>query len=119
MVEGQLTEVRGECFPGECDWQDRNGIRHYFFGDKLVVKAARAEEFVGRTMDALGIGMSRDQAEVVDKVELFLGDVELECRRSETLANECHASLDPGWIWISFDGNGRLIEAHFDGYHFT
>ena len=118
-VRGRLTEILADCFPGECDWRDRRGVRHYFFGDQMVVKSVRADEFVGQPIEALGIGYSRDRQEVIAKVTEFLGGVTLDCRRSSSPDRGCLAYLQPGWVWISFDNNDHLKIVQFDGYHFT
>lgn len=118
-VRGQLTEISADCFPGECNWRDRRGVRHYFFGDQMVVKSVRADEFVGQPIEALGIGYARDRQEVIVKATDFLDGVALDCRRSNSRDRGCRAYLEPGWVWISFDNNDRVKVVQFDGYHFT
>lgn len=122
-VRGKLTEIPADCFPGECDWRDKRGVRHYFFGDQMVVKSVRADEFVGQPIEALGIGGARRQADVLTNVRRFLPGIVFDCSPQHISGNvgpvECGATLNPGWVQIGFDRDGNLLQVRFDGYHFT
>lgn len=129
-VSQRLTEIRvnGCEDVDECDWRDADGVRHYFWGFsptdfRVVVKSVHADEFVGRPISALGIGMARQQEDVLTNVRRFLGNVPLTCNRNRVSGNvspvRCDATLGPGWIQIGFDERGELLMIHFDGYHFT
>ncbi len=112
----------------ECEWRDANGVRHYPWGDdatdlRIVIKFVNADEFLGRPIGALGIGMARQQAEVVANVRRFLPNVEVNCDPQHVSGNvgpvECGASLNPGWFQIGFDRDGNLLRIRFDAYQFT
>ena len=71
---------------------------------------------------ALDIGTARDQSEVMARVRRFLPDVAFDCDPSLVSGNvgpvECGATLNPGWVEIGFDHDGRLLRVRFDGYQF-
>ena len=120
-VRSRLTEIRVDgCEEwGECQWRDAEGVRHYFWTDEpfahfVVVKSVHADEFAGRSIPALGIGMARRRAEVLENARRFLPDADFECSD-----DGCQAYLEPGWVTISFDASGVLTEVKLDGYHFT
>ena len=103
----------------ECDWQDRQGVRHYFWGERpdrlvLVVKSVKASEFEKRSIPALGIGAERQRFPVLRAIRAFAPDLSLECDKSR-----CQTSLKPGWVTVTFDNAGLLTEVRLDGYHFT
>lgn len=112
----------------ECEWLDANGVRHFPWGDdeadlRIVIKVINADEFVGRPIAALGIGMARREADVLANVRRFLPNVELDCDPRLLSGNvgpvECGASLNPGWFQIGFDRDGNLLRIRFDAYQFT
>lgn len=129
-ARGHLTEIveAGCDQSNECEWRDRSGVGHFAWGDDeapltIVIKTIEAEAFAGRSIEALGIGTARKQADVIANVRRFLGEVEVDCDPAHVSGNvgpvECSATLDPGWIQIGFNRDGNLLRIRFDGYHFT
>lgn len=135
-IDSHVSEARGaltptdsaKCDPSNgCEWRDRNGVRHFAWGDsdedlRIVIKTIEADAFDGRPIAALGIGTARQQADVVANVRRFLPGVEIDCDPALVSGNvgpvECGATLNPGWIQIGFDRDGRLLRVRFDGYQF-
>ena len=131
-VETPLSEVRDELTQiivdncarwGECNWRDKNGVDHYFFGreigaEVLTVKNIDARFFENREIPALGIGMARKRSEVLERVREFLGDAELVCTQGDKTGT-CQATLSPGWVRVDFNYEGQLVRVRLDGYHFT
>lgn len=124
-----LTRLGAEgCDPSEgCEWRDRNGVRHFMWGDseadlRVVIKTVEAADFAGRDIAALGIGTARQQADVIAAVGRFLPGVAIDCDPARVSGNvgpvECGATLNPGWIQIGFDNDGTLLRVRFDGYQF-
>lgn len=130
-----LTRVEDEgCVKfGECTYRDTNLVGHYF-GDccnvgALVVKSIDVADVGDRPIAALGIGEARSMSEVVERVQRFLPEVELDCEdyREPTPVGEaasdvaygCNAMLGEGWIQVFFDNSQRLTIVRIDAYHFT
>lgn len=117
------------CIPDEgCERRDAAGVRHFLYGDgaddlRVMIKTVEASEFEGRPIGALDIGTARDQSEVMARVRRFLPDVAFDCDPSLVSGNvgpvECGATLNPGWVEIGFDHDGRLLRVRFDGYQFV
>ncbi|HEX4848241.1 MAG TPA: hypothetical protein VFV30_08855 [Novosphingobium sp.] len=127
-VKGRLTKVPGSCeADGNCEWRDKAGVRHYFWGDvkpsPLVIKFVHAKDFRGRPIRALGIGMARSKPAVIKAVKAFDPRIKLDCDRARVSGNvgpqECSFTTNPGWIQIGFDRNDQLTMIRFDGYQFT
>jgi hypothetical protein len=127
-VRSRLTKDAKSCDGSdECEWRDRSGVRHYFWGDledsPLVIKFVRAAEFRGRAIPALGIGKARTKQAVIAAVKAFDKRLKLDCNPKHVSGNvgpqECSATTNPGWFQIGFDKQDRLIMIRFDGYHFT
>ena len=124
-IESQLTQIveNGCAEYIECDWADAMGVRHYFVGVRedehlLVVKSVHADEFEGRPIPALGIGMARSRDEVLANVRDFLPTVAFVCT-ADGASEQCDERvLRPGWLRIWFE-DGQLKEVRLDGYHFT
>ncbi len=123
IAAGGFTELRnGSCENwNECYLRDNNGVQHSLFGSPgdlyVVTKAVHARDFIGRPISALGIDMARTQRAVVANIDRFIAPAKLDCDIYPEIVG-CHAHLDPGWIEITFDVDGQLIEANFAGYHF-
>ena len=112
---------------GECLWRDPAGVRYYLWGDSpsdltVVIKIVHADDFEGRPINALGIGMERGREAVLAKIKQFLPDIQLNCDPANVSGNvgsdACGAFVDPGWVEVGFDGDGQLETIRFDGYHF-
>lgn len=119
-------DERGCVAYGVCDYADAQGVRHYFFDGRLVVKSVRADEFKEREIGALGIGSARASTDVLRRVRAFLPSVPIDCSedRSEVGATDsavalrCRGTTGRGWFRLWFDADGQLVEARLDGYHF-
>ncbi len=130
-VRGRLREERADgCHEaGECDWLDRNKVRHYFWGDGpenlwVVIKSIRTADFPNRSIPALGIGMARSKNRALAAARTFAPELKFDCASGtktgrQNVRSYCMATLKPGWVTLEFDANDRLTEVRFDGYHFT
>lgn len=124
-IEHLLSKiVEDDCEEwGECEWRNADGVRHYFWDDRLVLKFVKASEFEGRPISAFGLGMTRERGEVIAKIRQFLPGIDLDCEPAKASGNvgpdECAAFLGPGWFQVGFGSNGQLETIRFDGYHFT
>ena len=127
QVRTHLTEIPFDgCQEyGECAWRDAEGVRHYLWRDEpfayfVVVKSIHANEFEGRSVPALGIGLARQRSEVMAAARKFVPEADFECAQfAEDSSEVCNATLRPGWVTIRFDASGSLTEVRLDGYHFT
>ena len=109
---------------GECTYVDANHVRHYFgpHDGTLVVKSIRIADVGGGSVSALGIGMARSHKDVVDRVQRFLPEAQIDCSEDSADPNShftCGAMLGEGWITLSFNSARCLEEAKIDAYHFT
>ena len=112
----------------ECDFADAEGVRHFYYENRLVVKAILASEFAGRDISALGIGSARTRSAVLRNVSAFVPTVDVTCE-GETpgpvrqggpqVVTQCDGQLERGWFRLWFDAQDQLVEVRFDGYHFT
>ena len=127
QVRSRLTEIPFDgCEEhGECEWRDADGVRHYLWADEpfayfVVVKSIHADDFAGRAIPALGIGLARRRSQVVAAARKFVPEADFDCFHPEDDGTEvCQATLRPGWATIRFDASGSLSEVKLDGYHFT
>ena len=124
----RLTEIRagGSEEIGECLWRDAGAVRYGLWADEpfayfVVDKWVRADDFAGRPIAALGIGLARERREVLRKASRFIPEATFECDewRTEAEWETCQALLSPGWVTIEFDEHGSLVEIHLTGYHYT
>ena len=120
-VRDRLTEIPfdGCEDPGECDWRDPEGVRHYFFDGLLVVKHIDAADFAERPILALEIGSARERNEVLQAARRFVPEAYFDCFDSGDDTESCQAYFRPGWLTIRFDARGLLTQVKLDGYHFT
>lgn len=126
-VADRLTMiVQDDCDKwGECQWQDADGVRYYFWGDgpddlHVVAKTVRADEFEGRSISALGIGSARGRDRVLAAARSFVPGADFECGKLDDDDTDlCNVTLHPGWVTIRFDASGSLTEVQLDGYHYT
>jgi hypothetical protein len=118
--------------PHECGYSDERGVRHVYYGPNLiyrhgiVLKAASVEDFVGRPIPALGIGLARSREEVTAAVRRFIPELTVDCWEVEAnadleISQEAHCliieaqSLNaPISITMSFDERDQLIGAYID-----
>ena len=128
----EAIDISGCNILGNCDYSDRKGVVHYFFGDTdndiirdedliLVVKTLDAVKFEQKPIGALGIGLARRKEDVLRNVRTFVPNVKLNCSGpiSENVGPvECSGSINPGWFKIGFDENDNLLAVRFDAYHF-
>jgi hypothetical protein len=127
QVRSRLTEIPFDgCEEhGECAWRDAEGVRHYLWADEpfayfVVVKSIHADEFEGRPVPALRIGLARRRSEVMAAARKFVPEADFECSKfAEDGTEVCNATLHPGWVTIRFNASGSLTEVRLDGYHFT
>lgn len=121
----RLTEQRTGTCTDECEWVDRDKVRYLFWGDTpnrqfLVAKTIRAADFLWKPIPALGIGQARDRALVMNAVQRFAPRAEFDCLEpsgTDTPGISCSASIDPGWVTVDFDVDGKLVQVRLDGYH--
>ena len=127
QLRSRLTEIPlDECQQlGECEWRDGGGVSYYLWADEpsayfVVVKSLRADDFAGRPIRALGIGAARTRDEVLEAARSFRPGADFDCTTWGGEGGEtCSATLDPGWVTISFSRSGRLLDLRIDAYHFT
>ena len=108
---------------GECAYGDANHVEHYFWDHELVMKSINVAKLGRQPIAALGIGTARSQDEVTQRVQRFLSNTKIECRRFPPsdggLPYACQSTLGEGWIVLRFDGSQQLAEAQVVAYHFT
>ncbi|TIX50302.1 hypothetical protein [Alteraurantiacibacter aquimixticola] len=124
-VQDQLQELRENGCERyrECDWQDRNKVRYYFWGGpgelRLVAKHVDAQDFVGRSIPALGIGTARTREDVLDRVHAFIPGSQWRCEAHLGTCFEATGKLKPGWVRLSWNDDDTLASVELHGYHFT
>jgi hypothetical protein len=125
-VRRSLRELRvGGCeMEAGCEWIDRNGVRHSFWGDSpadmaLFVKIVQVTDVGARPIGALGIGTARTQAAVLANIRRFAPGLALRCggRASGNVGPvECSGRVGEGWVQVGFTQRGTLQAVRFDGY---
>jgi hypothetical protein len=97
-----------------CTWIDDQGVQHEADDERGVdSKAIEVGENSAKSLNALGIGRSRSQQDVVKAVERFLPDIKLDCGRAPPDAEGfwCDALVGDGFIDLRFDDQDRLTLA--------
>ena len=135
LIRTRLDEIRSRLTAisidsceeqGECDWRDAEGVRYYLWADEpfayfVVDKRVQADEFEGRPIAALGIGLARQRDEVLRAARGFVPAATFKCHelREASRWETCQAFLNPGNVFVEFDKQGALVEVHLSGYHYT
>jgi hypothetical protein len=103
-----------------CETMDKNGVRYTFGGETMnrryvIAKTVRAADYLWKSIPALGIGQYRDKPMVMAAIGRETRGAPFDCR-PDTGGELCTLPLKPGRIEISFDTDGKLVQASLVGY---
>lgn len=100
-----------------CVWRDPDGVLHYLDdSNTLTSKSVVAQDFSGRSIAALGIGVARNRAAVVQNASRFLLGAKPECLEAGKAGEgdgiaSCTFEFSKIRIKLLFDSSNHLIRA--------
>jgi hypothetical protein len=121
LIDTLKLDRSGACQASiSCETMDKNGVRYTFGGETMnrryvIAKTVRAADYLWKSIPALGIGQFRDKPMVMAAVGRKTRSAPFDCR-PDASGELCILPLKPGRIEISFDTDGKLLQARLIGY---